>query len=213
MFRVNHLVGFGSGRSNMRLRPPSPSNLFWRTVFTDTLDGDTNGWDGFNQRHVFVAPVFSAGGSIIRVTLQGGSDSGITYDSLWIGEQASSGDIYDMKASAPAPAQLLVNGSGSFAVASSDLVVTDPLTFTIDTSKSYVISSHYSDLNGFSQLASGIGAMPGGTGSGSYYLSPQSADESSTANVTGYSGAGSTRGIKKIEVVTTDDIFFSPTVS
>lgn len=129
------------------------------------------------------------------------------YDALWIGEQASSGDVYDMKSSSPAPTQMLVSGSGSFFVPPGETVETDALAFTIDPAKTYVVAAHYATASddGLRQNSDPTGIIS--------YWKAASASEASTANVTGYTnGPGGSRGIKKLQVESLD-AFFSPTVS
>ncbi len=209
MLAINQLAGFGSASLEIETFTLVSSGLAtWTDAKTATLISDTTGWNNTNMRHVISS--LSAGGSAVRMVFAGGLDGGITYDDLYIGEQALSGDIYDMKASVPAPTQMFVGGSGSFVVPEDETVTTDELVFAVDSSKTYVIAAHLSSYLGSDSLKQGSGLV----GVNSYYIT--GASQSSSADATGsYTGAGSARGVSKMQVrtATNDDVFFAPTVT
>lgn len=164
----------------------------WVTTFSASMGGNISGWNGFTLRQVLPASVLSQSGSKVRLTLLGGIFGTFSIDGCYIGEQAASGDPYDMKAS-PALGQFRVGGSTSFAsTAAAQTIVTDALDFTIDETKSYVVTVHFNGAEGHTSS----GTVSGST---NYF---KNATDATTLDATGYtsSGAGSVRLIKNVQV-------------
>lgn len=173
----------------------------WTDSFTSPQNaGSSNGWAGFTQRQLVGAAALSVSGTYVRLVLEAAAVvtgyGGFTIDAIYIGEQAASGDLYDMKASTPAPTQVLFSGSASVTCAAGQTVTSDPLAFAIDETESYIVSIHFS--------ATGTSAVLGGFGvTGVTAYSKSAVNEAATADVSGYSGtSGTTRGLKKVQVTT-----------
>jgi len=168
----------------------------WLTTFAwDLTLGDQSALNGVNVRQKVPGFLLNWGGTVVRLRLQGGAVQGFTIDELWIGEAAGTGDDYDMKASTPSPAQFKLNGSGTIVAGVNESVFTDPLTFTIDEAKDYIVAAHFSDT---SNVAIGSGATQW---AGYHKLA---ADETSTADVSGYTAytAAEVLMIRQIDVAT-----------
>ncbi len=190
----------------------------WLSSVTPTMTTDWSAYtlNGQTTRQVMNAAGLARSGAEMRLLLQAGNGGGFSIDAMYIGEQASSGDAYDMKASDPAPAQILVSGSGTITASAGQTITTDALAFTIDETKTYIVSTHY---NGASTVRSS-GIPP----SGSFHYHKSAVSEAATANVTGYStDSGAWLLIKSLEIrgklikpqilIAYDDVFYSPTVS
>lgn len=166
----------------------------WTDSFVSPQNaGTSSGWNGFTLRQLIGAAALSSSGTYVRIVLETVTGGSFTVDGVYIGEQASTGDAYDMKASAPAPTQLLFNGSASV-TCNNSTVTTDPLPFAIDETKSYIVTMHFSNT-------STVKAGSSITGVTAY--NKAAVNEAATADVTGYSGtAGTTRCLKKVQVTT-----------
>jgi hypothetical protein len=178
-----------------------------------------NNWstefNGYTTRQVISASALGKSGAEVRLVLVASSLAGFSIDAMYIGEQASSGEAYDMKASNPAPAQILVSGSGSFVASAGQTITTDALTFTIDEAKTYIISTHFN--------ASSKTRFDGIPPSGSNNYVKSAVNEAATADVSGYSlNSGVLILIQQVQIrgkllkpsiVTDTDVFSAPTVS
>lgn len=118
--------------------------LDWVDAFSQSMSSDGTGWGGVTLRPLFNSSVLSSSGSQVRLVLQAASTTGFTIDKLYIGQQATSGDPYDMLASGPAPAQFLVGGSGLMTCGPGGTITTDALSFSLDHTKNHVIAAHFS---------------------------------------------------------------------
>lgn len=187
MLKVTHLSGFGSS--------VDPAEVIeWVDSFSIALTGGNSaGWSGYTLRQVIPASLLSESGSLVRLHLHASSFSGFTIDALYIGEQAAAGDAYDMKASAPAPTQLLVSGSGTIVASWDEIIITDALAFAIDETKTYIVSMHFSAASEFRYVNGVAGASA---------YNKAAVNEASTADVTGYSAIASNpvRLITKLQV-------------
>lgn len=158
----------------------------WTTSLLQTLNLNDPGWSNATLRIVVPDTIISTSGSLVRVTLQSGSGNSCALSEVWIGEQATSGDAYDMKASTPAPAQFLFSGSANITIPANSQVVSDALTFAIDETKTYVF--------GFYITAGDIRYKSSVTGTLSKYYT--GGNEAGTANATtGYSNIGAGTGV------------------
>ncbi len=164
----------------------------WTDSFSVTPSTDGSGFDGYTIRQVYGPSVLSASGSRVRLALTGGPFGGFSLDALYIGEQGS-GNLYNMKASAPAPTQFLFSGSGSCTLGSDQTLFTDLLTFAIDDTKTYVIAAH---INGTPD------DMAVSTGTSVLAYQKAAVNEASTASVSGYTArpTGQAMFITKIQV-------------
>lgn len=201
MFRVTQLQGFDTTSDSRKTQkfidrdifyPPVEVGVAWRDSVSVPLTDNLSKWNGDTLRQVINASLFLASGTVMRLALQASSIAGFNVDAMYIGEQASSGDPYDMKASGPAPAQIKVGGSGSFSVAGNTTITTDQLLFTIDEAKTYVITAHFSGSSGDISYTSVAGAT---------MYSKSGVNEAAIADVTGYIGSTSILAlITKVQV-------------
>lgn len=126
------------------------------------------------------------GGSKIRITLEGATSGSITFSAIYVGKAASSGSY----AFATTPQQVLFSGSSSVTPPTSSTVVSDEVSFSLDTSSDLVVSLY----------ASGSGTVRAKTtltGWATYY---KSGNDASTVAATGYtSSSNDTIAISKIE--------------
>lgn len=162
----------------------------WVTTFSQALNANSVGWSGYNMRQLLDSTLFSQSGSKVRLSLEGASAATASIDGMYIGHRAVSGDAYDFDGS---QAQVTVGASASFTIGIGATVVTDPITFAFDKTKGFIIAVHF---NATSSVR-GIDIVAGGT---NYFKS--AANETATANVTGYtSSANAYRLVNKIEVM------------
>lgn len=87
------------------------------TLFTVTLNSDSNGWNSFTgvirvQASAMTLP--SGGITQVRLKLRAGSSEGFTVTNMYIGHRAAAGDAYDF---ATTPVQVLFGGSASKVIA------------------------------------------------------------------------------------------------
>lgn len=165
--------------------------LEWTTAFSDTLNSNSAGWNGYTMRQLLAASQITGSGSNIRVTIEASSGQGFNIDTLYIGHQAGSGDPYDFDGG---QVQLLASGSGSFVVAAAGTLTSDAAVFAYDETKAIIIAAHF-DGAGFESVR-GRSAAGAGT---NYYKS--GVNEAATTNVTGYSTtANQNLLVNKIEV-------------
>jgi len=204
MLKVTQLYGFNVSGGEITLRPDIVGSG-WQDSMVETLGGNTSGWQNYNMRQVISPPALSIDGAAVRVVFEADDFLGATLDDVYIGEQATSGDAYDMKASNPSPTQIKVSGAGSFSVPVGLTVTSDRVDFPITTTKSYVIAIHFAATPN-TGLRTAVNSKPGMS---SYYGST-GASEANTANVGVYTGPSTTRGVKKLQVETRDEIFYPP---
>ena len=214
MLRVTQLIGFGS-KEDDKLSVLYPASGSWVDSMSMSFGGGgALGYYGTTTRQI-IAGLLSVSGPKVRLVLApstglGGSGA-FNIDTLYIGEQATSGDPYDMKASAPLPMQFFVNGSGVFSTSAEQLVITDELVFAIDKTKTYVISTHFMDHSvGESDL--GLATITGATNYTKHGVNEAGVADASSS---GYfsDGSGSLRMITKVQVFVgiDTDVFYTPT--
>lgn len=185
MLRLTQLTGFGVPIDEEDGGGDGPS---WTDTFSLSMSSEGSGYDGITLRQVYDASLLSDSGTMVRLQLKSGTFNGCIIDGLYIGEQAPTGDAYDMVS----PSQFLISGSGSFTIPGGTPTYTDALTFTFDETKTYVISVHFSgtpDYLGFQ----------GSTSVAGFY---KSASEAGTADVSGYTPRPSGQAflVSKIQV-------------
>lgn len=183
--------------SNNSLHKPSDAVYASAPSFTEqfSLSGDFNENDRSNQtiRQVIPASAIVDGGGSVRITLFGATGEGFSVDSCYIGEQAASGDPYDFEAS---PTQVTFDGGSSSAtIATAGTKESDAISFSVDPSKSYVVSYHIT-----SSAVASLRAKSSESGFASY---SKSGDDAATVNASGYASlASNVVGILKLEVGT-----------
>lgn len=118
--------------------------LNWRTNLAFDLGLTMPDRFGMNLRMTYDSLIVQdpSDGTKARVRVKAGSAGDVNIGNLYLGEQATTGNAYDMKSS-PAPVQLKVGGSGSFTIPAGTSVDTDAVDLTIDETKSYVIAAYF----------------------------------------------------------------------
>ena len=170
----------------------------WYTLYDVTLTG--NGSNSGNQtlRQAVATSVYNSGtpatGTKIRVTIQSSSTVGITWDSVYVGHAAPSGDIVDFDGS---QIRLLWSGSASGSVAAATSLVSDEINFAFDKNRSLVISIHTTGTTATSAFKTLFPAP------GFHRASKVGADEAATTDVdlsVGYTEADNANAFGKIEI-------------
>lgn len=164
----------------------------WVTTFSQALNADSTGWNGFNLRQHFAASILSQSGSKFRLTLQGSSiaSEGGQVDGCYGGHAAGAGDAYDFDGT---QVQITVGGSPTFTIPFNSTVVTDEITYTFDETKAFIVAFHFN--NASHDNVRGIASLTGAT-----VYSKSAANETATTDVSTYGSAAGVRAINKIEV-------------
>lgn len=181
-----------SGVSFQSLMSSTGVSVPWVDTYSVSLSFNSAGWGGYTLRQIIPSSLLSTDGTTLQLFLRASSTASCTIDAIYIGLQAASGDLYDMAASAPAPTQLFVGGSGTFTIGAGQTINTDALVFAIDHTKTYIVSVHFSSGD--------ILAANSVTGSTAY--NKAAVNEAATADVSGYATIASSpaRLVTKIQV-------------
>lgn len=184
---------FGAGSSNNLpythpYKGPAPGGA-WAISAQSSVAGNSTIWNGYTHRQLIGPSALSnTGGSHVRLTLIAGTSVGATIDGVYIGHAAASGDVYDFETT---PTQVLFSGSGSVSIGAGATTVSDAVAFSIDGSKTLLISVHFSGSSNISVEA---------TRSGWTEYNKAAVSEAATVNVSGYSaGASAAYLISKVE--------------
>jgi hypothetical protein len=165
-------------------------SAIWQTAYAHALGTNSTGWSGYNMRQVVNSSLLLQGGASSRITIQAGSGGGCVVDHCFIGEQASSGNLYNFDGT---QTQVFFNGgSASVTLAANGVITSDTISYAIDATKNLVMAFHF---NAASQIET-QGAISGAQG---YFK--LAADETSVSAVTGYSNATSLNLVNLIEVL------------
>jgi hypothetical protein len=165
-----------------------PGLIVWTTTFAQSLNFDNAGWNGFNMRQVIDNTLLSTSGTHTRMTLEASSAGGCSIDAMYIGHAALAGDAYDFDGG---QVQVLVGASGSFSIGAGSTVVTDDIAFALDETKNLVIAAHFNATSALRSHAL--------VNANNWFKS--AANETSTANVTGYTQSTSVvRLVNQIDV-------------
>lgn len=160
-----------------KLKPISSTSTTW----SDTLDRNSVGWPNYNIRLRIGNSLISTSGTQVRLRLRGpSSGAALAVDALTIGHKAASGDEYDF---ATTPTAVTVGGSASFTVGVNAEVLTDWITFALDETKDLIVAAH--------TVSGDLRTKSGGSSATLDVWSKAGASEATTANVAGYSQAGS----------------------
>jgi len=117
--------------------------VFERSLTTGGLDG--SGWTGVTDRQV-ILPYSGGGfdrinnGTQLRITLQAPAVGTLSWDKLYGGKGATSGDISDFDGT---QVQFLFSGSPSGSVSSGGLITSDAVAYPHDGSSSFVVAMHH----------------------------------------------------------------------
>lgn len=178
MLMVNQLVGFGAGGE-------SSYDVSW------ALDTDYSGLQNATMRVVFTTP-FSTSGNSFKITFEAkSSGDNFSTTACYIGEQGA-GDAYDFASS---PTQITFSGAGGFDIAAGNTIESDKISFSIDSTKNYVVAYHVANNASKDDVRgkSGLGDVD------SY--SKTGGDDTTTVDASGYTGdSGRNYGIKQFTV-------------
>ena len=127
----------------------APATAAWFTVFERSLSTsgslDGSGWTGITNRQV-IFPYSGGGfdrinnGTQLKITLKAPASGTLSWDKLYIGNGATSGDIYDFDGT---QVQVLFSGSASGSVSSGGFITSDAVAYSHDGSRSLVVSMHH----------------------------------------------------------------------
>lgn len=150
------------------LEPVRTTLYKWTTVTRN------DNWAGWNIRLVLPAGFFTSSFTKLRLRML---CTGTAYvvSRVFFGTKAASGDAYDFAA---APSEVLWGGASGKSMGTQSVAVSDDLTYSVDASTQYIIAMH---------IASGASVPNAGKPASSTIYKKSAADESGTANVTGYS--------------------------
>jgi len=164
----------------------------WVVTFSQTLDLDSLDWNGYNMRQVIEAAALSQSGTKVRLTLQAANGQGAQIGAIYLGHKAASGDPYDFDGN---QVQVTVGASPTFTITAGTSVVTDPVVFTFDNTKDFIVAIYLNN-----SAADDVRGRNVVTNAMNWYKS--TANETATSNVTGYAniGVSSLRLVNKVEV-------------
>lgn len=165
----------------------------WQTALDVTLTTNDISGTGLTLRVAFSLDSLTTPTGTptkIRITIEGSSTTGCTFDNWYVGNQASSGDAYDFAAS---PTAITWDGgSSSKTISAATSYLSDEINFSWDTTKGLVFSCYISTGSGGGRRGDPAGTV------GTYY---KSANEPTTVDATGYTlHSTQTWWVKKIEV-------------
>jgi hypothetical protein len=163
----------------------------WTTTFSATLNADSDGWNGVNLRQQFAAAALSTSGGLVRITLQAGSSQDAIISSCYIGHAAGAGDAYDFDGT---QVQVTFGGSAGVTIPANSSVVSDLIPYSFDEAKNFIVAAYFNGGTSHDMVRANTSAA------NTTKYEKTAADETSTANVTGYSSAAGLRLINKIEV-------------
>jgi hypothetical protein len=179
----NHLIGFGAAATTGSLA--TFSNCINITPVSSVF-----GFGAYTVVSKYLVAAQTATGTIARITATGPSSGTLPLLAVYIGLAASSGNAYDFDGS---QVQVFFGGSGSRTVATSEVVVSDDITFAITGAKPVLIAANF-----------GTGsASPGVSGLGSNYITyfNTGASAATTAKAAGFTvESGRIYSFFKIEV-------------
>jgi len=153
--------------------------------------GDYNGTGDFNFRVLFAADTFSNDGVSVRIQIEAKSDATTTVVGAYIGQQASSGDAYDMQDGTITQITFDAGQAGA-SISAGQLKYSDVITYSFDKTKAYIVSIGVSDT---------YRAWTGQTGMQSYYRTAKSGN-AGVADVSSYTTAtaGVVYGLERLEI-------------
>ena len=148
------------------------------TVPDQVFDFTTFGWANYAVRQLIDASLIQYSGSSIQVKFHAqAAGEGIAFSSVYVGHQASSGDVYDFDGN---QVQLLFGGSGSVTVAAGTTQTSDEVDFDLDSTKNLIVSmgvANDSNNDTFATYSSSDYTV---------YWKAAAAGEAGTTDVTGY---------------------------
>jgi len=207
MLNVTQLSGFGIGGGTAAYDIYRDQDIFYRpdiSRFMDTWAMDlTSGyasWSAYSIRLVLNASMFALNGtSHVRVWLHGYDygtpGNGPFIEKIYFGEQAASGDVYDMK-DPPPPIRMTRSGANSFQLGANAEPL-DEFSFVFDKTKNYVISWW---ISGTGIGSTGLRYKDGVSGMTS--MAKFAVDDAAAGDTTGFAiGGGSSTGVGRMILV------------
>lgn len=170
MLKINQLIGFGVA--------PDDVTLSWQPTMSEPLTGFVGSGGGYTNRMVLDSSLFSVSSvSHTRLSLKHDTGFGNTTLEMWLGQQAASGDVYDM-ASSPAPVRVTVGGVSNFTLVDGQTVDSDALAFVFDHTKNHVVTFY---------VVSGTVVLSQKTGVSAVTYHKFGVNDAATADVSGHS--------------------------
>lgn len=158
-----------------------------------TGDGTWASWTGLgvdrNFRIIIKNGSITDNANTIRIKLKGNPTVDLIIQDIAIGERATSGDLFDY---ATTPSNIQQGSSDSFTLNAGTSEYTDTLSFSIDSSKDYLIAINVPNPHSVAYL----------DGSAEQYAKLTADDETETIDVTGYASWDELVTIEAIEAVT-----------
>lgn len=161
----------------------------YTTTAVATLDADLGGYGTYTFVQVVPASAISVSGTKIKVRFEARSSStGIDMANCYIGEQAAAGDAYDFSTT---PTAITFNGGNAgFSISGGQQQESDEITFTIDETKSYLIS-FYASGNGNYRYKAALAP---------FTCYNKLANDAATVNKSGYASIADIVGINRITI-------------
>lgn len=165
--------------------PSSASPPSFVTSFDGSsgFDADTVGWTGFNVRQLISDSLLSnkTGKTFLRVTVRAASAEALAISSMYVGHGKASSDFFDF---ASAPTQVTFASSASTTISAGSTETSDAIAFAYDGTSDILFSFYISG-------ASSDGMRRDTSITNCWYYYKSGSNESSTADVTGYTEVAS----------------------
>ncbi len=172
------------------------------TLYSQALDTDQNGWDGFTLVQRFEAAALTMpSGNILTMTVrfEAAAAEGLTITNAYIGHAAASGDAYDFSAT---PVQLLFSGSGSVAISAGATATSDSASFVYDKTSALLIAYYVGG-------GASVDSLRKKTGLSNINRYAKAANDAATVNKTGYgTEVGELDAINRIQAEVPGNGFF-----
>lgn len=178
------------------IQPRLPIVQSWRDALNVTFTGNSTAWNGNNLRQFWNASLLAdISGQRVRLTLQStaAASEGAFIASMYMGHMAVSGDNWDFDGT---QVQVTQGGNTSWLIPNNSSVVTDDIAYNFNGKRNFIVAAYFND----SANDNIRGLAPHGSATAYFKVA---ADETSVADVTGYSATNNaSRLIRRIEVFT-----------
>jgi hypothetical protein len=111
--------------------------------WSETLDSDGAGWEGYTLRQVLPASGVSSGGHRVKLTFRGHSSSSCRVDNASIVERSGS-----TAHGVATPTQVFFSGSSGVTISANSTVTSDSVDFFVDPEKDYLVIMDLGGSNG-----------------------------------------------------------------
>ncbi len=143
-------------------------------IYSQTITSNTSGFGGNTFRTIIPNSLLIQDGTTVRLTIAEASGLNVQIDEFWIGHPAASGDAYDFDGN---QAQVTFNtGNPGFTLTGPGTIVSDDITFNLDSSKDIIFSFFVPASPGNIPYRSIVGVT-------NYF---KSGNDAATENATGY---------------------------